>query len=248
MKKIILNLIIISNVLLVSCTKEETKLTTTATSNLNIVFNNTVSGTPIQLIDTQFTNAANNKYTVTILKYYVTNISLVDENNNEWLAKNYNLIDIAEPLQNTIALKNVPNGKYTKMKFILGVDSIRNTSGLQDGFLDPSYGMIWTWNTGYIFFKHEGKYTSSFNGVKPLRLHLGTNPARGYVELSLPSVNVGTVSNFTIDFDLNKAYSAQNIIDFNIDNDRQSSDAADDVWIANMKSNLEKSFTFGKVQ
>lgn len=248
MKKIILNLIIISSALLVSCAKEETKPTTVATSNLNIVFNNTVSGTPIQLIDTQFTNAANNKYTVTLLKYYVTNISLVDENNNEWFAKNYNLIDIEEPLQNTIALKNVPNGKYTKMKFILGVDSIRNTSGLQDGFLDPSYGMIWTWNTGYIFFKHEGKYTSSFNGVKPLRLHLGTNPARGYVTLSLPAINVGTVGNFTVDFDLNKAYSAQNIIDFNIDNDRQSSNAADDVWIANMKNNLQKSFTFGKVQ
>lgn len=248
MKKIILNLIIISSVLLVSCAKEETKTPVALTSNLNIVFNNTVSGNTIQLIDTQFTNAANTKYTVTILKYYVTNISLVDENNKEWLAKNYNLIDIEEPLQNTIALKNVPNGKYTKMKFILGVDSLRNTSGLQDGFLDPSYGMIWTWNTGYIFFKHEGKYTSSFNGVKPLRFHLGTNSARGFVELSLPSVNVGTVGNFIVDFDLNKAYSAKNLIDFNIDNDRQSSDAADAAWIANMKANLENSFTFGKVK
>ncbi|MFA9214823.1 MAG: MbnP family protein [Candidatus Methylacidiphilales bacterium] len=253
MKKIFLNLIIISSVLLVSCTKEETKkadpINGSTTTNLNITFNNTVAGIPLQIKDTQFTNAASNKYTVTILKYYVTNISLVDENNNEFFAKNYNLIDIEEPLQNTISIKNIPTGKYTKMKFILGVDSLRNTSGLQDGFLDPSYGMIWTWNTGYIFYKHEGRYTSAFDGVKPLRLHLGTSPARGYVQVALPTINIGnSANNLTIDFDLNKVYAAKKIIDFNIDNDRQSSDAADATWIANMKVNLENSFTFGKVQ
>ena len=146
-------------------------------------------------------------------------------------------------------LKNIPNAKYTKLKFMLGVDSLRNSTGVQDGYLDPSHGMIWDWNTGYIFFKHEGNYINTANVVKPLRLHLGQNISRGNVQVDLPLLNVnGITSKLLIDFDLNKVYSAQNIIDFNIDNDRQSTDAVDTFWMVNMRKNLEKSFIFGKAE
>lgn len=248
MKNIVINLIIILSIFLVSCEKENTKVSTDSTyTNLTISFNNTVAGVPINTVVNEYTNAYGNKYTVSLLKYYVTNIILIDENKREYLAKNYNLIDLNEPTQNTITLKNIPLAKYVKMKFILGVDSARNTSGVQDGFLDPSYGMIWTWNTGYIFFKHEGNYVNTENVTKPLRLHLGTAPARGFVEVALPLLNINTtLKNITIDFDLNKAYAAKSIIDFNIDNNRQSSEAADSLWITQLKSNLENAFTFAK--
>jgi hypothetical protein len=82
-----------------------------------------------------------------------------------------------------------------------------------------------------------------------LRLHLGTNDSRANVEVVLPSVNMnGAISKLSINFDLNKVYAAQNTIDFNIDNDRQSISADDAFWIGNMKKNLEKSFTFGKAE
>lgn len=244
--------LMILSTILISCAKEEVKINNTnvnSSTNVNITFNNVVSNIPINTITSEYTNAANNKYTVDLLKYYVTNVVLVNENGGEWLAKNYNLIDMSVPSQNTISLKNVPMGKYTKMLFILGVDSSRNTSGVQDGFLDPSYGMIWTWNTGYIFFKHEGTYTNSNNEKKPLRFHLGTSPARGFVNITLPAVNLKENTNtFVVNFDLNKAYSSKTIIDFNVDNDRQSSDPADDAWIVNMKNNLENSFSFVKAE
>lgn len=252
MKKTILNLLIITSILLVSCDKEETKIpvSNSKTTNLTINFNNTIDGVSINSVSSQYTNAAKNKYSVSLLKYYVTNIVLVSENNDEFFAKNYNLVDMDRPEQNTFTLLDVPCAKYTKMKFILGVDSIRNKSGLQDGFLDPSFGMLWTWNTGYIFFKHEGNYIDSLNQTKPLRFHLGTSPARGFVEFPLPSVEINSSSTkkLTVNFDLNKAYSAKKIIDFNIDNNRQSESAADVFWIANLKANLEQSFSFGKVE
>jgi len=163
--------------------------------------------------------------------------------------KNYHLINIEEPTQNTFLLSGIPNAKYTKMKFILGVDSLRNTTGVQDGYLDPSYGMLWDWNTGYIFFKHEGNYKNTLNEIKPLRLHLGKDLGRGNVKLDLPLINInGALSKLTIDFDLNKVYAAQNTIDFNIDNDRQSTAAVDTFWMVNMRKNLEQSFTFGKAE
>jgi hypothetical protein len=218
-------------------------------ANISIAFNNTVSGMAINNDNTNYTNAIGNKYTVDILKYYVTNIVLEKDNGALFYAKNYNLIDLNETLQNTISLKNVPTGEYTKLRFILGVDSARNTSGLQDGYLDPSYGMIWTWNTGYIFFKHEGNFTNSANQVKLLRFHLGTEVARGFVEVTLPKVNVnGINSKLTIDFDLNKAYSSTSNIDFNVDNDRQSTEEVDRFWISNLKNNLEKSFSYKNIE
>ncbi len=250
MKITFLSSLIIATTLLVSCEKDTPPpVATVATTNVSITFNNTVNGKTISSSDTNYRNAAGNLYTINLLKYYVTNMVLVDENNKEWLAKNYHLINIDEPAQNTFLLSGIPNAKYTKMKFILGVDSSRNTSGVQDGFLDPSYGMIWDWNTGYIFFKHEGNYKNSLNEIKPLRSHLGKDLGRGNVEVNLPMINInGALSKLTIDFDLNKAYGAQNTIDFNIDNDRQSTAAADTFWMVNIRKNLEKSFTFGKAE
>jgi hypothetical protein len=250
MKKIYLSILVITITVLLSCEKDTPPPVIQVTTNdVSITFNNTVNGKTITSSDTNYRNAAGNIYTISLLKYYVTNLVLVDENNKEWFAKNYNLINIDESAQNSFLLKGIPTAKYTKMKFILGVDSVRNKTGVQDGYLDPSYGMIWDWNTGYIFFKHEGNYKNTLNEIKPLRFHLGKDLGRGNVEVDLPMINInGALSKLTIDFDLNKAYGAQNTIDFNIDNDRQSEAAADTFWMVNIRRNLEKSFTFSKAE
>jgi hypothetical protein len=52
----------------------------------------------------------------------------------------------------------------------------------------------------------------------------------------------------TIDFDLNKAYSSTSNIDFNVDNDRQSTEEVDRFWISNLKNNLEKSFSYKNIE
>jgi len=45
---------------------------------------------------------------------------------------------------------------YDSIRFMVGVDSLTSVSGAMGGDLDPTKGMFWTWNTGYIFFKAEG--------------------------------------------------------------------------------------------
>lgn len=67
----------------------------------------------------------------------------------------------------------VAEGAYHALHFTLGVDSILNCSGAQDGALDPLNGMFWTWNTGYIFFKLEGYSTSSTADLKRIEHHIG---------------------------------------------------------------------------
>lgn len=46
--------------------------------------------------------------------------------------------------------------EYDEMAFLLGTDSLANVSGALGGDLDPTKGMYWTWNSGYINVKLEG--------------------------------------------------------------------------------------------
>ena len=56
--------------------------------------------------------------------------------------------------------------RHDKIKFNLGIDSLTNVSGVMGGDLDPTKGMYWTWQSGYINFKMEGS-----SAVCPTRNH-----------------------------------------------------------------------------
>lgn len=121
-------------------------------------------------------------------KYYVSHIELVKEDGNVYRPPNeYYLIDIATESSCSIQMP-VPSGKFTGIRFLLGVDSLRNVSGVQTGALDPLHGMFWTWNSGYIMAKLEGTSTRSRIAGKQFTYHVGgfrkqNNTAR-LIELS----------------------------------------------------------------
>ena len=106
---------------------------------------------------------------LTMLKYYISNVVLYKTDGSTYeVPDSYYLID---PEENTISINNVPSGDYTRVDFIVGVDSARNNSGLQTGALNPSNGMFWSWSTGYIFIRVEGKSPQSSTGM--FMFHLG---------------------------------------------------------------------------
>lgn len=57
--------------------------------------------------------------------------------------------------------------------FTLGIDSIINVSGAMGGDLDPTKGMYWAWQSGYINFKMEGKCSRASTADKSFQYHLG---------------------------------------------------------------------------
>lgn len=65
------------------------------------------------------------------------------------------------------------DGKMDRLVFEIGTDSITNVSGAMEGDLDPLNGMYWTWQSGYINFKLEGKHPKSKNRDKSFAFHLG---------------------------------------------------------------------------
>ncbi|MFT3979653.1 MAG: hypothetical protein QM687_04225 [Ferruginibacter sp.] len=115
--------------------------------------------------DSSYTNAHGESYTVTRLKFYISNISLDD--------KKSNAVYLVDAFSADSVVLQLPKGEYHTIRFTLGIDSILNCSGAQDGALDPLNGMFWTWNSGYIFFKMEGYSPASAADLHRIEHHIG---------------------------------------------------------------------------
>ncbi|MBS1614611.1 MAG: hypothetical protein JST06_00670 [Bacteroidetes bacterium] len=233
--------------LISSCKKSDSN---PSPGSIQFSISNEVDGQPIQMGPLNFQNAKGNDYSVSMLKYYLSNFSLLTADGTEVpVNSSYYLIDASLPASESFSIADVPAGAYTKLRFHLGVDSLHNHSGTQSGALDPVHGMIWNWNTGYIFFKHEGSYKDSLGNVTPLAFHYGSD--RGYVQVELPLSNLnidGNTRKITLGFNLNGLYANPIPIDFNLDNNRTSGNRDDVFWEMTMRSNFPGAFQIIKTE
>jgi hypothetical protein len=164
-----------------------------------IKFEHIANGKKIVLNDSTYTNAFGEKYTVSKLKYYMSNICyhtkgpLLYENKIFLIdaSKNYSIIKTG------IA-------KIVGISFNIGIDSILNCSGAQTGALDPLNDMFWTWNNGYVFFKLEGTSTSSNADRNRIEQHIGgyKGAYKAMRRIFLPLKNVG--NRITIQMNIDK--------------------------------------------
>ncbi len=126
---------------------------------LSVEFVNKVDNQDLDITgNTNYLNSAGEEYSVNVFKYYLSNIRLIKPDSSRYyLPDTYWLIDAGKPLSLLNNLNNVAAGKYIGIEFMIGVDSTTLSKGVQGGALDPSNGMVWSWSTGYIFVKMEGR-------------------------------------------------------------------------------------------
>lgn len=123
------------------------------------------------LTDNKVIYSKSNKDSVTItnLKFYLTRFSLIKSLKTVWQEDNsYHLIDISDPKSLSFIFNLSENIDFDEIHFLLGTDSLTNVSGVMGGDLDPTKGMYWAWNSGYINFKIEGN-----SNLIPFEFHLG---------------------------------------------------------------------------
>jgi hypothetical protein len=133
-----------------------------------IKFEHIANGKKIVMNDSMYENNFGEKYTVSKLKYYVSNISFTTKDALETDKKVF-LIDASK---NDSIIK-IEGRKIVGISFMIGVDSSLNCSGAQSGALDPLNDMFWTWNNGYVFFKLEGTSSSSTADRNRIEQHIG---------------------------------------------------------------------------
>jgi hypothetical protein len=63
--------------------------------------------------------------------------------------------------------------KPDSVRIRIGIDSVTNLAGSLGGQLDPTNGMYWTWQSGYINMKLEGKSNLCYNKNQEFQYHLG---------------------------------------------------------------------------
>lgn len=134
------------------------------------------------------------------LRFYISGIQLLQNDSLVWQEKeSYHLYDLEEA--KSIALQVPVAVTYNRIRFYAGIDSLTNVSGAMGGELDPVRGMYWTWQSGYINFKAEGRSSTSTHPKKEFQLHLG-----GYESSNnaLRQITLSTRSHADIDvyFDL----------------------------------------------
>lgn len=108
----------------------------------------------------------------TALRFYVSNIELLSHNKTVWKeTTSFHLMDAAN--EKSMQIQMPSNVSYDKLKFNLGIDSVTNVSGALGGDLDPTKGMYWTWQSGYINFKLEGNSNLCKTRHNEFQFHLG---------------------------------------------------------------------------
>ena len=131
------------------------KKSTRAAFSVYIIFQNMVGDSILQTGST-YINSLGEPFIIRAFKYYVSDIQLLYADGSTYnIAKPPHLVNEIDTSTRLLSI-TAPTGTITGIQFLLGVDSVINTTGVQTGDLDPANGMYWVWNTGYIMAKLEG--------------------------------------------------------------------------------------------
>lgn len=129
--------------------------------------------------------------TLTNVQFYLNGLELRDAAGTWHPVGDIHLVDYNR--DHPTVVEAVPAGTYTAMRFGVGIPKALNTD------IDPasypndhplsvlgSAGMFWTWSTGYIFLKYEGKAAVAAGSPleAPISYHLGTDLS--YRTITLP--------------------------------------------------------------
>lgn len=198
----------------------------TKTGSVKMEFQNYVGDKPMELSGlSNYENENGDDFKVTLFKYYVSNVVLVNKDGTTIFVEpeSYHLINQDDNTSLSFELSSVPAGTYSSVRLMFGVDSLHNVSGAQTGALDPANGMFWTWSTGYIMAKMEGTSSKVGSSGGALSFHLGgfsgTYKAIKTLELAFPKdmeVTESNQSGITIKADVLAWFKSPNLIDFSV--------------------------------
>lgn len=139
---------------------------------LRIKFIPVFGNSPLQLNTNYFLPALNDSVSIETLRFYVSKITLLNKGKQVYRPKNvFHLIDLETKTE-----LNLPINRslvFDAIQFDLGIDSVTNVSGAMGGDLDPTKGMYWAWQSGYINFKLEGASKSCKTLHHKFQYHIG---------------------------------------------------------------------------
>lgn len=202
-----------------SCKKTEDKPPKTD-SRYKISFNMhyNVDGAQLQKDTILYSNEAGNKYSVTRLEYYISAIKL-HKAGGDFENADVHYINFKKTETNNFILADIPEGEYTGISLLLGLDSAHNKSNA----LAPTQennGMSWPdmMGGGYHFMKLEGHYKDTDPNAPNLgyAIHLGRNMSVVRINKQM-NFSLKADKTLNLSMNINEWYKNPYIYDFNVD-------------------------------
>lgn len=196
-----------------SCTKNEL-----ASIYLNI--EHVVNGEELEIEERKYQTAAGHGYEVMRLKYYLSEISLDNEDGSSFSFDTVHLFNTLEPTTCILKLGPIPVSEYQNLSFIIGLDEEKNIEGnLQNTIQNNNMEWPVIGEKGYHYMKFEGKYDSLSTGkIKNFNLHTGpTGNNQNFVNIKLDLIETISIQNdifINMEMDINELLHHPNNYDF----------------------------------
>ena len=159
-----------------SCTSDKTGLTT---GSITFHFQNQENGLPAVYNSMQYTNAAGNKYEITNIQWFISDLSFIDNEGNVTPASSDNVIHYIDsdlPATQSWTIHGINPGDYKEIMFVFGIKGEKNIPNL---FTDPpESNMMWPYPMGgdfggYHYMKFNGFWMNTSGQRTPFNCHLG---------------------------------------------------------------------------
>ncbi|MCC7430512.1 hypothetical protein IT568_06710 [bacterium] len=192
-----------------------------SSGSVTFEFMHKVDGETVILDSLKYTNAAENNYSISKLVYYVSDVTFHKSDGTKVETNGYHYVDIKDSTTLEYKFSDVPNGDYTAISFVVGLDSVKNVEhGLPH--TTENDNMVWpeSMGGGYHYMKLEGKFKNTANELTGFATHTGRHTNKHYyVNLHLHDLSLKVAGNDVtahLTMNINEWYKNPNVYDFNV--------------------------------
>ena len=159
-------------------------------------------------LNKEYSTSNNDKVTLETFRCYISNIEIQYADKSIFIQKNgYHLLDLENPNSLLIPITKKNDKVINKVTFNIGIDSLTNNAGALTGDLDPTKGMYWAWQSGYVNMKIEGKSPSCKTRKNEFQFHIGGYLQPNYAMRKLEFVLPKNTNELNFIIDLNDFFS-----------------------------------------
>ena len=174
-----------------------------------------------------YTNAAGNRYMVSGLKYFLSEITFYKDGGTKvQISGTREIFYVDEDIPSTKKMcftDKIPTGSYDSVSFIFGIPAAKNKSHL---FINPPE-VLMGWpdvlGGGYHFMMLDGKWKDPAGNLQPFNLHLGTGQLYKGTGYNVDSIYAFVDNSFRVslpysDFSVKENDTARLVLTMNIEN------------------------------
>lgn len=227
MKNIKFFLLIIIAILTFNFCKKEKKETPIDTGKIRFIFTHLIDGKALQKDTMKYMNAAGNNYSVSEVKYFISDVTLYKTDGtkqliNQWEEIHYIDEGISETKTWNVYDK-ITIGTYDSITFVFGITKEKNKSFMYVN--PPEVNMMWPdiLGGGYHYLMINGFWKNTLNQNEPYNFHMGIGQLYAGSTINTDSIIAYVQNYFTVSlphssFTINKDETKEIQILMNIEN------------------------------